>query len=147
MEALYAAFAPRQVARKGRPGVDYCDHCVDPVDDATLRTTAVRDLPADLVASFLISSGTWGGIPELRRALPRALEAQAAGELWTDPGLTARSIGRAAPEGFTDAERDAVQAWVDAWWSHLATDPDVDETDAAEVLDALTRSGFPPHRS
>lgn len=133
VDAAYAAFAHRRLAPVGRPGDDYCAHCVTASDDALLRTTPVRELPMDLVGSFLLNSGTWGAVPERRRVLPRALEGTASGELWTDPELTIRTIGRADPDGFTPDEREAVMGWVAAWWPGFATDPDVPEDEVDDV--------------
>lgn len=69
IERLYEVFAaPRPAV------VDYCDHCVDPVDVAPFTTVPLRALTPEHVEKFWLRSGTIGDEGFVRYLLPRVLE-------------------------------------------------------------------------
>lgn len=79
IEDLYRAYAHHRLI----PDVEYCDHCVLPEEVAALHAVPLRDAPAELMGSLLMSHSTWGDrdYRYFRHFLPRMLELVAAGEL------------------------------------------------------------------
>src|SRR5690606_23485576 len=62
-------------------------------DDVAALGGPVAEIPAPLVARFVLKVGTtWGGPDDLRRVAPRALELSANGELPLDRGLLSAKL-------------------------------------------------------
>lgn len=92
------------------------------VTDQDLAALAgpVRQLPAPLVARFLLKAGTtWGGPDDIRRIAPRALELAAAHRLPLDRGLLWAKFRWAGWTGWPTYQVTTIREFLRAEWACL----------------------------
>jgi len=117
LDRVYSAFA-----RWSRPTVvDYCSHCVRPgVVEGLLVPTRLREIPAETLRLYTVYVlSTAGSLADFRYFLPRMLDIAIAD--WFDgyPDLDV-VLGKFVLgdwRGWPAHERQAVAAFLHAWWS------------------------------
>lgn len=123
LDALYATFG--DVVKP--EVVDGCSHCWDPERAKVLVAKPLRALSkgelSDFGASVFLTAGT---VEDFRYLLPRLLEIGATDEhFWPSPEVLLEKLKLAGWKDWSETERGAIQAVLDAWFDEkLAAAPD-----------------------
>lgn len=130
VEDLYAAFAdvPRPADLPG------CPCCVLPDEGRPLLRRPLRDLePDDLYLYAAKALNTWAGPEEFRYFAPRLLDLSADDAfLFPDPEIV---FGKLAQAGWYDwPQRDAITAFLGAYWTRALAGPLAVETSLAALV-------------
>lgn len=112
IEQLYRAFAKIQRPRH----IDGCPCCIDKKEIHVLLTKSLRDISPQELSPYASSAFlTVGEITDYLYYLPRILEITATeSPWWPDPEVTGRAIRSANPDLWTDAQRSALNQYLDA---------------------------------
>jgi hypothetical protein len=141
IEHLYTVFAQY---RPRRP-VHGCPCCTPEYDQERLNTIPLRELPPDLLDSYLRNAmTTWGTEEDFKYFLPRLLEWFAADTPRVDEYFLGVKIGKSAgwAEWLT-AEREAVLAFFRALWAKVLASQE-DFWLVGDILDVLVALGVDP---
>lgn len=124
--------------RPYRPGMPACPHCVTDHDVLALGGD-LDDIPIAVFARYSRKAlTTWGEVPDLQRLLPRLLALVAAPVPGIDPTVVAGKLARALWTTWPTPERDAVAAFLEAWWAQgLDQRPGTAPPSVAVRLDSL----------
>ncbi len=127
------------LSRYPRPGrVAGCPCCVSAEDQARLHRAPLRELVAEDVQRYASKAlTTWGTEDDLRHYLPRLLEL--VWELPVAPEILLGKLAYAEWDRWPSDERDALHAWLDAWW--LDTLRSEHAWRAPSALRAVARAG------
>ena len=112
IEELYRAFA-----KTPRPQhIDGCPCCIDKKEISVLLAKSLRAITPQELSSYASSAFlTVGEIADYLYFLPRILEITATDSSWWPvPEVTGRAIRSANPESWTDAQRSALNRYLDA---------------------------------
>ena len=118
--ALYDAFA----AERFDPDPPRCPHCVSEVDVRAMGGDVHELAPAALGRFILKAGTTWGGIADLRRVVPRALELSADHQLPVSRDVLWDRLAEARWRTWSEPQVAAIRAFLLAEWARLVrTEP------------------------
>jgi hypothetical protein len=138
IEKLYRAFAKRPRPRH----IDGCPCCIDKKEISVLLAKSLRAISSQELAPYASNAFlTVGDVADYLYFLPRILEITATdSSWWPDPEVTGRGIRSANPESWTDAQRSALNHYLEAVISTIIESGDYSQLDG--WMCAIARMGF-----
>jgi hypothetical protein len=138
IEQLYRAFAKVQRPRH----IDGCPCCIDKKEIHVLLTKGLRAITPQELAPYASSAFlTVGEVADYLYFLPRILEITATDPSWWPyPEVTGRAIRSANPESWTNAQRSALNQYLEAAIGSAIESGDYSRLD--DWMCAIARMGF-----
>lgn len=140
VEQLYSVFAGYALDHRSRA----CAHCVEagviPADaEDALHAKPLRALDITALTPYVKEATLgWGSVDDLRHFLPRLLELLAQGHLELPHHDIASTLARIGWRWWNAAEREAIEAFVRAWWAWtIAAAPPRARDDVLQSIGAL----------